>query len=638
MSELDTAPRLYLNSAVTAGPVITRYRRRAFTIWVTLAIIGFFPVILQAPPALRAAGLGLWFPGAGFLYSGYWWLAPVSVLVFVVSIAAWLIVGGFVFPVLTWVLPAVLAGLAVRSAPWNPAQLVVPVFSLGVVAFFIALSRYAKRPAALKKQAAIRDHLARVPLTEPELSTVVKGELTEDELGAMRYVLDRTLQPIDQFEGFVTIDQFREAAWRYQLVSCSYALAALQVNHLPAFRGYLGQAQRNAIVKMTDRRVWRYWRVENFLGNLKFSADPIRSENIMYSGWWALALGAFERATGDHRFSEPGALTLHDTRNRVYKYDYPAIVGSLVRQFDSPLCFFPCEPNWVFSACNLYGMTGLLLFDKAHGTRHGMDRLERFNDTLEREFTYSDGRFVTIASRRTGLVVSGWLPMNMQANAWTTNMVCPRQAQVSWSLLRRRYLEDTEGKLDAVEPPTADLLDPGNYRMTGAYYWATMMLAARELGDDELYTIATSRYDAMGVTVENGAHTRVGSVFANLTSHTARFGSKDTWYRFAHGNVPAATRTGPVLEDAPYPDVLVASANNDGMALNLVLRANHGSTRAPLSFSGLIPQRRYALRGVAGDPILVADHDGRAECQLDLAGRTALALTPLPVIGRPQRD
>jgi hypothetical protein len=50
---------------------------------------------------------------------------------------------------------------------------------------------------------------------------------------------------------------------------------------------------------------------------------------------------------------------------------------------DSPLCFYPCEPNWVFSYCNEEGMAGLLLYDRVHGTDHASDLLPLFLTRME---------------------------------------------------------------------------------------------------------------------------------------------------------------------------------------------------------------------------------------------------------------
>jgi len=630
MTAVEAPGSLYLSSPTTAGPVIRRYRIRTLLIWAVVAALGLLPTLLRAPAPLQAAGLGMWFPGAGFLSSGLWWATVLTHILFVVSVALWVLCGGFLFPVLVWLGSAGLAALTVGQQVWRPAGVIVPL--LTAAAFATAAGYFAvDRRRARRNAVTIGTQLSRVEFVEPEPKCPPVGELSAKDLHEMRYLIDLFLQPIDRFDGFNTIDQFREAAYRYQLVSANYALAALQVNYAPAFDGYLRQAQQNAIVKMTDRRVWHYWRVENFLGNFKFGADPIRSENIMYSGWWALALGAYERATGDCQYSASGALTLDDKPGRSYVYDYPSIVQAVTRQFDSTsLCFFPCEPNWSFAVCNLYGMSGALLFDRQHGTRFGLDGLDRFNHVLESEFSRGDGRAALIVSRRTGLAAISNNATNIQSNTWLTNMVSPRIAQAGWAILRQHYFDSTGGDLQRLEPTVAfELLDAGNYRMTGAYYWASMMAAAREMGDEEFYAIAANKFDALADPDGRESPERARSVFAVATALTARFGTKDMWYRFAHGDVPAATRTGPRLESAPYPAVLVASATNDGQALKLVLRSGDGQpAEHELGFRGLEPHREYRLQGSEGETTVLADASGRATGLARIADRSQIALTP----------
>ena len=62
---------------------------------------------------------------------------------------------------------------------------------------------------------------------------------------------------------------------RYQLNFVQYAMAMSQYTRTPAFTGYLAEAQRNAIEKMLDPRVWKYWRWENLWGNLRWEPDPM---------------------------------------------------------------------------------------------------------------------------------------------------------------------------------------------------------------------------------------------------------------------------------------------------------------------------------------------------------------------------
>ncbi|MDT5200713.1 MAG: hypothetical protein QOH34_2235, partial [Mycobacterium sp.] len=80
MTAVEASGSLYLSSPTSAGPVIRRYRIRTFLIWALVAALGLLPTLLRAPAPLQAAGLGTWFPGAGFLASGLWWATVLTLV------------------------------------------------------------------------------------------------------------------------------------------------------------------------------------------------------------------------------------------------------------------------------------------------------------------------------------------------------------------------------------------------------------------------------------------------------------------------------------------------------------------------------------------------------------------------------
>ena len=74
----------------------------------------------------------------------------------------------------------------------------------------------------------------------------------------------------------------------------SWNLAFGQYTQLPAFHGYLNQAQENLIRKHIDRKTWNYWQWESLWGNFEYEKNPIRTDNIMLSGFLGVSLGLFE--------------------------------------------------------------------------------------------------------------------------------------------------------------------------------------------------------------------------------------------------------------------------------------------------------------------------------------------------------
>ncbi|MGQ4828355.1 hypothetical protein ACQ10I_19305, partial [Enterococcus faecalis] len=81
-----------------------------------LVLLGATPLLLGMAPAWRAAGLGLWAPGAGFLVSGGWIAAlfPLVLVLFVAALIAWFWAGMVIAPAIVWLGSAALAGVMAR--------------------------------------------------------------------------------------------------------------------------------------------------------------------------------------------------------------------------------------------------------------------------------------------------------------------------------------------------------------------------------------------------------------------------------------------------------------------------------------------------------------------------------------------
>ena len=68
-------------------------------------------------------------------------------------------------------------------------------------------------------------------------------------------------------------------------------------------------------------------------------------------------------------FDEPGSLTFVWKDGRTFEYDHHSIVAAVQANFErSRLGFFPCEPGWSFTVCNMMGAQALYGHDTAHGT------------------------------------------------------------------------------------------------------------------------------------------------------------------------------------------------------------------------------------------------------------------------------
>lgn len=615
--QVDVGQRLV---AVPTGhaPVSRRRLIRSLAGLVVVEAAAWLLAVFAPSPALHAAGLGLSVPGAGFLAGPDPWLMVVVDLGLVLSLFAWLGIGAIVAPALVW-----LGGLAGAAAiASSPVDRGADPWLGGVVGALLLLAgcRLGVGAGARATSPASRP-LVYLPDPDP-----TPPPLAAADLQALRFIADLALQPVEDFAGFTTKDQFREAAWRYQLTAIGWALAAYQHNHAPAFDGWLAEAQRRLIAKHTDPRVWRYWRWENLVGNLRWDPDPIHSENIMLSGYLLISLGAYRSGTGRAEFSQPEALTFDDGRHR-YPYDAGSIAEAVGRQMAGAwACAYPCEPNWVFAYCNLVGINGLLLHDRLHGTDHGERIRERFVTALREEFISPHGSMRTIRSNRFGFA----LPIKGIANDLTltafANSLDPDLAAWSWDRARACLAVDDEGLL--VVPTTGiDRVDPGDYTMGSGFMCGSLITAAAEMGDREIADAACRSLDvAAPPTVSDGASRWAMSTFSNANAALGRFNRANGWRDLVQ--VGPGTASGPRLRQAAYPEVLVTSAHTDGADLRLSLAP--GTDRlgmADLEISGLRSGHGYGVTGGVTQDV-AADHNGNATVTVDLRGQQAVRLVP----------
>ncbi len=614
-------------------PVAARKLGQLALTYALFWVLGALPGLLGWSDAWVAAGLGLALPGGGFFYGGHpvWAFATLGAVALAVFI--WWALGPIVLPPLVWIGSAVASGWMVGPVHgWARPVSLALIPAIAAAVYVVHRVRYAgqvRRGAELNERLRDVEFVitgspgadVRVPVTEH----------SEDDLAHLRYALDLALQPLDRFDGFTRIDQFREAATRYQLNALGYGLAMSQFTRTPAFTGYLAAAQRNAIEKMLDRRVWGYWALENAWGNLRFGRDPIaNSDNIMLTGFYGVMLSMYE-SLNDDRYSRPGALTFKWDDATAFAHDYPGLATAVHRSMtEAPFTLYPCEPNWIYTVCNTFGMNTLLGHDRLYGSGLFPDLEARLRDSYEHEFLRPDGRIIGVRSENYGMSWNFWSGSAVQlTTAYWLHAALPDVAQRTWWLVRDTLERRPDG--GALLPRSiANRIDPGNYRLgTEVYGLAVALMAAREMGDHEWADAALQSLERHAESSpETGARRYAGgSVMANLYANLGRFGRHSAVRDLLVFGAPEAWRQGPVLAEADYPDVLVARAVSDGSALDLILRPGNGAVRARLGLGGLVPDRTYDVRG-AVEPTIVASATGTARFHVDLGGRHEVVVTP----------
>ncbi|MDT5003628.1 MAG: hypothetical protein QOJ24_804, partial [Mycobacterium sp.] len=572
-------------------------------------------------------GVGLWFPGAGFLAIGGWWsvLAPVVLIFFVLSLVAWFAAGFTTLPPIVWLGAAVLAGWAATGQ--RTSTLGIVAAAIVVVFCFVAMQVVSRRSrrAALRRRAERLQYLPRATarareraLRPPEAEDL---ELDSDTLAGLRYVIDRGLQEPGDFTGYDKIDQFQTASLRYQINYLGYALAVTQAHYTPNFHGYLTHAQRGLIDTYRDRKVWSYWGWENAWGNLRLNADPVGRDNIMLTGFFGLHVGLYTALTGDDRYLADGGLSFGKHEHSLHD-----VADSLMANFrKAPFGLFPCEPNWTYTACNFRGMGALQVYDRLTGSRYFDEIAENFKHRLETEFVHPDFGMVSLKSKHTGIDLP--FPLPDAIPAVYLNSMFPDIAMRYWGILRTEAFAEDAGQLKPVLPKGA--IDMGNYKPGYGLAMESLYGAAREFGDADAAAAAKLALDTLCDPVtEDGVfryHKMSNSVNACVTID--RQLHQNFWRRTVVGPTADSALYGPVLDEVAYPDVLVARATSDGDDLHLVLRPGRRNSSQVLRFARLQPHRTYRVTGALSES-LVADPQGRAEATVDLSGRTEIRVLP----------
>ncbi|MFV0309258.1 MAG: hypothetical protein ACK5OX_16105 [Desertimonas sp.] len=632
---LPTSPR-------RLGPVSRRLVTRLIVALAVVVVAGTVMTIVGGTAA-RAAGLSLVFPGGGFLYlASPLWFVVTMVLLALAIVLWWGISAHWAIP-LVWLGSALACGLLAGTPrpfvgddttwPW----MIPVVFALAVGSVAVALVRMERTH---------RRKLAKVPELNEYLSTAVlprrepdPNEPTDFDAELLGWVYDMALQPLDQFRGFDWGEQIHgPTCVRYQLNMMGYALAAYAANQLPNCPQPVEDALSNLILKATDLRVWKYWRTLNTIGNFDRNPDPIVRDNIMISAYLADQINLYEAATGSARFDEPGSLTFVWKDGRTFEYDHHSIAEAVRRNFEAnPLGFFPCEPGWVFTACNTMGAQALKGHDTLHGTALWPTVEPRWRDAVEIEMMTPDGNLPHIRSKLVGLSFdTGEVPGGEYFSTGTNGFadVAPDLA-LRAGLLGLRGVEEQMAALrerivDGVLQLDVDPAPERNTLITTAVpQWTRIIGGARAVGMYDLAAAAMRRMERDCGTGQRWPERPLHVGVQNMGIHLmVRWGSPLNTAKLAlRGYRPPV---GPVLRDGPWDQLLVTSASSpDGAALDVALRPRVAtSASATLMFDSLTPGGRYELAiGDRSAPV-TADGDGRAAVEITVDGPSRLRLDP----------
>ncbi|MEG9227360.1 linalool dehydratase/isomerase domain-containing protein [Aeromicrobium sp. Sec7.5] len=620
--------------APVLSPVTRRAMGRALGLYAVVWTVATGLAVTGRQP-LVDIGASLYLPGGAHLANGHLVHGAVVLASFAVCVLLWWMIGAFAAPLAVWAIDVVAVAVISHGQAGGAelALVAAAVPALLVASFTWHAIRHRLR---LRRAGHLNERLAArsfAVTTIPSQASLPVREASVDDLSRLRFALDLALQPLESFAGFDRRDQFREAALRYQLCILGYALSAFQYNSAPAFGGYLTEAHARSIAKMSDRRVWGYWALENAWGRFSLGRDPVANDdNIMLTGWQGASVGMFETLSDD-RFSRPGALTYRWSDDEEYPYEFGSLASSIQRNMErSEYTLYSCEPRWIYPVCNTFGVNTLALHDRLHGTTHFDELEDRIRQAYLEEFHRPDGRVVGVRSETLGLSWSPWSGDGVWLpTTYWMHPTMPDLAHRSWWLMRETVLQEDEGRF-SLPPSLANRCDSGSYAFGKATFGQVLLaMAAREIGDEEVASSVLDQLDHEETIERSGGAARYTglSTQGNLYALMARFGRHAGVRDLVRHGLPETWQNGPRLAEAAYPDVLVAKAVTDGRALECVLHPGGEPVRTRVLVDRLRPGGHYVVRG-ATEVEVVADARGGATLEIDLGGRTELTVEPAP--------
>ncbi|KAF4477934.1 Linalool dehydratase/isomerase [Colletotrichum fructicola Nara gc5] len=517
-----------------------------------------------------------------------------------VSIFVWFAMGGIAFPIALWIGSSFMAGRLAQDTLFEQSA---ALWALGCFSGITWLMNNASSLNAAGYSKAQERNKYLVQAVEEQMADAAPApqsgdrELSLETLRHVQHMIERGLSPRDDFSFHDVIDQFQTGAIRYQLYGTIDALSLYQCHYVPGFHGYLSKACQNAIEKSLQKRIMSYWKWESIFGRFTLSDwDPIKKDNIMVTGYLSAAIGLYGQASGDRQYNKKDALEFVIDDGKHYKTNYEGLADALFNNMtENPYCLYPCEPNWTYSLCNLTGMAGLVISDRLLGRDLGVKLRNRFERSLEEEFTECDGRILPIRSEFTGLTLPGLCgTLTDCINAMLLTAYLPHLAHRNWAMIRKEFLKyDKNGQLEVRSLKGADKMDPRNYRASEGPLRAFIAATAAEFGNEKIRKEALHQLDNTYFPVEA---TKSGSLRNKRSvSHIT--------------------------------NVLVAKAySNDGKQLDLVLYNGAEPGTFELGFERLVPGKEYSL-STGGS--VKANNKGKATVKVSVKGRTQIILKPV---------
>lgn len=464
-------------------------------------------------------------------------------------------------------------------------------------------------------------------------------ELDDTALKAARYLFDMTVREKGDFTDYNKTSINSMGAYRYQFSVLGYALMLMQCKYTPNFHGYQNEAWRFLIESYADPRCCAYWKWEYLGGRFKWNPDPVANENIMLSGWMLPVVNAYAAHTGDRRYEKKDAIRFHPffrQNSKEYGYSADELTRLLVEQWKNkkyPGMLIPCEPHIAFPICNSYGMLGVIIYDRDHGTNYAADLIDEYNEVLGKEFVEADGcvadmrHYLFGASRFMHKPAMNVSPIGGISIGLQYRPIYPGLAKRCYAIVRDEVISIKNGMAYIRGIPWEEALDVATMTKNPSMYCGLLEQLAAEYGDEELLRAVEAVERRYLKPSKNPGVLRYKDVAVINMAYIAlsKWARQDDWCDTIHKGPGENALKGPILEKCAYPDVLVARAiSTDGSNLELVLCSGSEHKEQQIQIARLQPLQEYFVEGMGQK--IKADGTGRAMLHVNLTVRLKIRI------------
>lgn len=270
--------------------------------------------------------------------------------------------------------------------------------------------------------------------------------LDAKQLGAIRHLRNLSQLPYNDWTHMQSYDtfQFGHQAYRYQLAYGAFALGLAHRHRLPNAPAVFKETFDGLIRRMLEPAVWLYWRdtsqgagpLTMDAPRLESEADPVRRDNIMYSGYVQAMTLMYHALFNDDKYAQEGAISfkyqpLSGQLDKVTKFQYTEdSLNELIYRamVENGYLGVACEPYCIFQICNQVPILAFRLHDYIHGGSRSEEVTEGYKKAwgqfgLVDENGYHPQIYLKHLRYVAGMGYYGDAWTNMLMNAWNSEFV-----------------------------------------------------------------------------------------------------------------------------------------------------------------------------------------------------------------------